>query len=50
MTVNVDVAMPPDGGVTDVGENMHVEGSAGHPESVRLTAELKPFTDVTVTA
>ncbi len=49
LTVNVDVAEPPDGGVTDVGESVQVE-SAGHPdETLSPTEELKPLNDVTVT-
>jgi hypothetical protein len=47
-TVNVDVVEPPDGGVIDVGESVQVEDE-GHPETVRATEELKPFSEVTVT-
>ena len=44
---SVDVAEPPDGGVTEVGDRVHV-APVGHPETLKLTAELKPFNDVTV--
>jgi hypothetical protein len=46
--VNVDVAEPPEGGVTDASENEQVENK-GHPETVRATEELKPFNELTVT-
>ena len=47
LIVNVDVAVPPEGGVTEVGLKEAVV-PVGAPVTVRLTAELKPFRDVTV--
>jgi len=44
---SVEAAEPPDGGVTGLGDRVHV-APLGHPETVKLTAELKPFNDVTV--
>ena len=46
--VIVDVVLPFDGGVTELGEK-EAETPAGRPEAVRATAELKPFVLVTVT-
>jgi len=46
-TDSVDIAEPPDGGVTEVGDNVQV-APVGHPETLRSTAELKPFNDPTV--
>ena len=45
--VRVDVAELPDGGVTEAGLKVPV-APVGRPETVRPTAELKPFRDVTV--
>jgi len=45
--VKVDVAEPPEGGVTEVGLKTAVV-PVGRPEMDRLTAELKPLKDVTV--
>ena len=45
--VSVDVAVPSAGGVTEVALNAVVTPS-GAPETERLTAELKPFNEVTV--
>ena len=45
--MSVEVAEPPAGGVTEVGDRVHV-APVGHPETLKLTAELKPFNDVTV--
>src|SRR6266852_48094 len=44
----MDVAIPPLAGVTDAGEELHVEFT-GWPEHVSVTAELKPFSPPTVT-
>lgn len=44
---SVEAAEPPDGGVTGLGDRVHA-APLGHPETVKLTAELKPFDDVTV--
>ena len=46
-TVSVDVAEPPDGGVTRVDDKVHLE-PVGQPERVKFTVELKPFSEVTV--
>jgi len=46
-TVSVDVAEPPDGGVTGVDDKVQFE-PVGQPERVRFTGESKPFNDVTV--
>jgi len=46
--VRVDVAEPPEGGVTDVGLKVPVV-PIGRPEIERLTEALKPLRDVTVT-
>lgn len=46
--VSVEVAEPFAGGVTELGEKEHEE-LAGLPEQLNDTAELKPFTEVTVT-
>jgi hypothetical protein len=46
-TVSVDVAEPPDGGVTRVGDKVQFE-PVGQPERVKFTVELKPFSEVTV--
>jgi len=46
-TVNVDVAEPPEGGVTEVGLRVVVT-PVGAPEAERLTAALKPPTEATV--
>ena len=45
--VRVEVAEPSEGGVTEAGLKEAVT-SVGSPEIVRLTAELKPLTEVTV--
>lgn len=45
--VRVDVALPSDGGVIDVGLKVPM-APAGNPETVRATSELKPFRDATV--
>jgi len=45
--VRVDVAEPPEGGVTEVGLKVLVV-PVGRPEIERLTAELKPLKDVIV--
>jgi hypothetical protein len=45
--VIVEVTVPPLAGVTDAGENVHVE-LIGWPEQLRLTAALKPFRPPTV--
>jgi len=45
--VNVDVADPPEGGVTEVGLKVAVT-PVGAPETDKATAELKPFREVTV--
>jgi hypothetical protein len=47
LIVSVEVAVLPDGGVTEVGLNVAVV-PVGAPVTVRLTAELKPLRDVTV--
>jgi len=47
LIVRVDVAVPPEGGVTEVGLKVPVV-PLGRPEIDRLTAELKPFKDVMV--
>lgn len=47
-TLSVDVAEPLDGGVTETGFKVHV-AFAGQPVTVKPTAPLKPFADVTVT-
>ena len=47
VTDRIDVAGPPGGGVTEEGDGVQVT-PVGH-EAVRLTAELKPFNEVTVT-
>src|SRR5258708_4849490 len=44
----MDIAVPPLAGVTDAGENLHVEFT-GWPEHVNVTGELKPFSPPTVT-
>jgi len=44
---SVDVARPPDEGVTEVGDNVQV-APVGHPETLMFTAELKPFNDAMV--
>ena len=46
-TVRVDVAEPPEGGVTEVGLKVAVV-PVGRPAIERLTSELKPFKDVRV--
>src|SRR5262245_30615022 len=46
-TVNVLLALPPDGGVTDDGTKLQV-APLGRPVHDRLTALLKPFCEVTV--
>lgn len=45
--VNVDAAEPPAAGVTELGLNVAV--TQGIEEEVRLTAELKPLSELTVT-
>jgi hypothetical protein len=45
--VSLDVVELPAGGVTELGENEHVE-PVGHPDTASATAELNPFNDVTV--
>jgi hypothetical protein len=45
-TVRVDVAKPPEAGVTEVGTRVSVT-PVGAPEAVRLTAALKSLSDVT---
>lgn len=47
LIVNVDVAEPPEGGVTEAKLKVAVV-SAGRPETVRSTAELNPFREPTV--
>jgi hypothetical protein len=46
-TVSIDVAEPPDGGVTGVDDKVQFE-PVGQPERVKFIVELKPFSDVTV--
>ena len=46
--VKVEVAVASAGGVTEVGSKVAVT-PVGNPEIERLTAELKPFKEVTVT-
>jgi hypothetical protein len=48
LIVIMDVVIPPLAGVTDAGENLHVEFT-GCPEHVSATAELKPLSPPTVT-
>ena len=50
VTVNVEVAEPPLGGVTEVGLKLYdiPLGAVPTHEPDKLTAELKPFTEVTV--
>jgi hypothetical protein len=47
-TLRVEVAVPLGGGVTEVGFRTQVP-PGGHPETLRPTLLLKPFTDPTVT-
>jgi hypothetical protein len=42
VSVSVDVALPPDEGVTELGENEAVT-PAGNPEALKVTAESKPL-------
>ena len=46
--VKVDVAVPPEGAVTDIGPRPAVT-PVGTPETERLTVPVKPFKEVTVT-
>ena len=46
-TFRVEVALPSDGGVTDVGLSVQV-AFAGQPLTPRETGELNPLNDVTV--
>lgn len=49
LTVNVDVAVLPDGGVIGLGRpNVTLLGADPTHEGDKVTAELNPFTDVTV--
>jgi hypothetical protein len=49
VTFNVEVVLPPAGGVTDTGTTPHVTvGVTGDTEQVNATAELKLFNEVTV--
>jgi len=49
-TVSVEVAVPPAGGVTEVGLKLQVAPPVvGQPDTVRLTALLNPFNEVRVT-
>jgi len=45
--VSFEVAEPPEGGVMDRGDKVQVT-PLGYPETLILTAELKPFNEVTV--
>ena len=45
--VSLEVAEPPEGGVTERDDKVQVT-PLGYPETVRPTAELKPFNEVTV--
>src|SRR5713226_1637934 len=47
--VRVELALPPDGGVTELGLKV-TDTPAGAPEALSATAELKPLTELTVTA
>ncbi len=47
-TVRVELALPPDVGVTEVGLKV-TDTPAGAPDALRTTAELKPLTELTVT-
>src|SRR5260370_31316633 len=47
-TVRVEPALPPDGGVTEVGLKV-TDTPAGAPDALRATAELKPLIESTVT-
>ena len=45
--VSLEVAVPPDGGVTEAGDRVYVD-QKGHPERLKVTADLKPLIEVTV--